>query len=36
VPRAKVGEACTSSSRCEELTNCRNGKCMLPTYESCP
>ena len=35
VAPAKVGESCSSEKRCESFINCRQGKCVLPTYEPC-
>lgn len=32
---AKVGEACGDTVRCEAFVNCRDGKCVLPTWSAC-
>lgn len=36
VAPAKVGEDCSSAQPCETGINCRDGKCVLPTYVACP
>jgi hypothetical protein len=36
VTNAKVGEACGPTQRCEAFINCRDDKCVLPTYKACP
>lgn len=36
VPNAKVGEACGDAVNCEAFVNCRNGKCVTPTWSDCP
>lgn len=35
VVNAKVGEACGDTVRCEAFVNCRDGKCVLPTWSAC-
>ena len=36
VASQKIGEACDSKQRCENLLTCRNDKCALPVYAPCP
>jgi hypothetical protein len=36
VANVKVGQACGDSARCEAFINCRDGKCVLPTWVACP